>query len=72
MILKTSLRDGEPSAEHWKFDKAEWMSFCTLCMSRLFDEFALSEGPVAYFTGTLVKIANKTIQKFRVFKNKLP
>ena len=30
VILKTSLRDDEPAAEHWKFDRADWMSFCTL------------------------------------------
>ena len=53
VILKTSLRDDEPAAEHWKFDRADWMSFRTLCMSRLSDELALSEDPVAQFTDTL-------------------
>ena len=47
VILKTSVRDDEPAAEHWKFDRADWMSFCTLCVSWLSDELALSEDPVA-------------------------
>ena len=58
VILKTSLRDDEPAAEHWKFDRANWMSFRTLCVSRLSDELALSEDPVAQFTDTLIEIAN--------------
>ena len=56
VILKTSLRDDEPAAEHWKFDRADWMSFRTLCESRLSDELALSEDPVAQFTDTLIEI----------------
>ena len=35
-----------------------------LCMSRLSDELALSEDPVAQFTDTLIEIANQTIPKF--------
>ena len=66
IILKTSLRDDEPAAEHWKFDRADWMSFRTLCVSRLSDELALSEDPVAQFTDILIEIANKTILKFHV------
>ncbi|WP_419648222.1 hypothetical protein, partial [Thiolapillus sp.] len=72
IILKTSLRDDEPAAEHWKFDRADWMSFRTLCMSRLSDELALSEDPVAQFTNTLIEIANQTIPKSHTSKNKLP
>ena len=68
VILKTSLREDQFSAEHWKFDKADWMFFCTLCMSRLSDRLTLSEDPVAQFTNTLIEIANKTIRKFRVSK----
>ena len=64
MIIKTSLRDNEPVAEHWKFDRADWMSFRTLSVSRLFDELALSEDPVAQFTDTLIEIANQTMPKF--------
>ena len=26
VIPKTSPKDGEPFAEHWKFDKADWLS----------------------------------------------
>ena len=63
-LLKTSLRDNEPVAEHWKFDRADWMSFRTLCVSRLSDELALSEDPVAQFTDTLIEIANQTMPKF--------
>ena len=44
VIIKTSLRDDEPVVEHWKFDRADWMSFRTLCVSRLSDELAPSEG----------------------------
>ncbi|WP_419595921.1 hypothetical protein, partial [Thiolapillus sp.] len=72
IILKTSLRDDEPAAEHWKFDRADWMSFRTLCASRLSDELALSEDPVAQFTDTLIEIANQTIPKSHTSKNKLP
>ncbi|WP_419584840.1 hypothetical protein, partial [Thiolapillus sp.] len=72
VILKTSLRDDEPAAEHWKFDRADWMSFRTLCVSRLSDELALSEDPVAQFTDTLIEIANQTIPKSHISKNKLP
>ena len=68
VILKTSFRDDEPAAEHWKFDRADWMSFCTLCMSRLSDELALSEDPVAQFTDTLIEIANQTIPKSHISK----
>ena len=63
-LLKTSLRDNEPVAEHWKFDRADWMSFRTLSVSRMSDELALSEEPVAQFTDTLIEIANQTIPKF--------
>ena len=66
MILKTSLRDDEPSAEHWKVDKADWMSFCTLCMSQLSDELALSEDPVAQFTQKLFH--NPTAENVLAFK----
>ena len=48
------------------------MSFRTLCMSRLSDELALSEDPVAQFTDTLIEIANQTIPKSHISKNKLP
>ena len=68
MILKTSHREDE----HWKFDKADLVSFRTLCMSRLSDKLTLSEDQVTQFTGTLTEIANTTIPKFRVSKNKLP
>ena len=47
------------------------MSFRTLCMSRLSDELALSEDPVARFTDTLTEITNQTIPKSHIFKNKL-
>ena len=48
------------------------MSFRTLCVSRLSDELALSEDPVAQFTDTLIEIANQTIPKSHISKNKLP
>ena len=41
-------------------------------MSRLSDELALSEDPVAQFTDTLIEIANQTIPKSHISKNKLP
>ena len=34
-----------------------------VCVSRLSDELALSEDPVAQFTDTLMEIANQTIPK---------
>ena len=37
-------------------------------MSRLSDELALSEDPVAQFTDTLIEIANKTFSKSLVCK----
>ena len=40
------------------------MSFRTLSVSRMSDELALSEEPVAQFTDTLIEIANQTIPKF--------
>ena len=40
-------------------------------MSRLSDELALSEDPVAQFTETLIEIANQTIPKSHISKNKL-
>ena len=48
------------------------MSFRTLCMSRLSDELALSEDLVARFTDTFIEIANQTIPKSHISKNKLP
>ena len=48
------------------------MSFRTLCVSRLSDEMALSEDPVAQLTDTLIEIANQTISKSLISKNKLP
>ncbi|WP_419640406.1 hypothetical protein, partial [Thiolapillus sp.] len=36
------------------------------------DELALSEDPVARFTDTLIEIANQTIPKSHISKNKLP
>ena len=48
------------------------MSFRTLCVSRLSDELALSEDPVALFTDTMSEIANQTIPKSHISKNKLP
>ena len=44
------------------------MSFRTLCASRLSDELALSEDPVAQFTDTLIEIANQTIPKSHILK----
>ena len=41
-------------------------------MSRLSDELALSEDPVAQFTDTLIEIANQTIPKSHISKNKPP
>ena len=58
---KTSLRDDEPCAEHWKINKADWISFHTLCVSRLSDELAMFEDPGAQFTDTLTVITNKII-----------
>ena len=46
------------------------MSFRTLCASRLSDELALLEDPVAQFTDTLIEIANKTIPKSHISKKK--
>ena len=43
-----------------------------LCVSRLSDELALSEDPVAQLTDTLIEIANQTIPKSHISKNKLP
>ena len=48
------------------------MSFRTLCMSQLSDELTLTEDPVAQFTDTLIEIANQTIPKSHISKNKLP
>ena len=42
-----------------------------LCVPRLSDGLALSEDPVAQFTDTLIEIANQTIPKSHVSKNKL-
>ena len=41
-------------------------------MSRLSGELVLSEDPVAQFTDTLIEIANQTIPKSHISKNKLP
>ena len=41
-------------------------------MSRLSDRLVLSTNPVAQFTDVLIEIANKTIPKPHVSKNKLP
>ena len=70
-MIKTSASDDEPAAEHWKSDRADWMSFRTLCASRLSDELALLEDPVARFTDTLIEIANETIQKSHISKTKI-
>ena len=48
------------------------MSFRTLCESWLSYELALSEDPVAQFTDTLIEIANQTVPKSLISKNKLP
>ena len=40
--------------------------------SQLSDELTLLEDPVAHFTDTLIKIANETIPKSHISKNKLP
>ena len=48
------------------------MSFRILCVSRSSDELALSEDPVAEFTDTLIEIANQTIPKSHISKNKVP
>ena len=58
--------------KHWKFDRADWMSFRTLCVSRLSNELALSEDPVAQFTDTLIEIANQSIPKFHISKKQSP
>ena len=47
-------------------------ALCALCVSRLSDELALSEDPVAQFTDTLIEITNQTIPKSHISKNKLP
>ena len=68
MIPKT-FKVGEPSAEHWKLDKADWLSFRTLCILLL---LVLSKNPVAQFTDIFIEIANKTVSKSRVSRNKIP
>ena len=72
IILKTSPNEDEPAVEHWRLDRADWMSFRTQCASRLSGELALLEDPVAQFTDTLIEIANETILKSHNYKNKLP
>ena len=47
------------------------MSFRTLCVLQLSDELTLLEDPVAQFTDTLIEIANETIPKSHISKNKL-
>ena len=71
IVLTTSHKEDESAAEHWRFDRADWMSFRTLCASRLSGELALSEDPVAQFTDTLTEIANENIPKSHISKNKL-
>ena len=71
IILKTSPNEDEPAADHWRFNRADWMSFCTLCVLQLSDELTLLEDPVAQFTDTLIEIANETIPKSHISKNKL-
>ena len=72
VIPKTYPNEDEPAAEHWRFDRADCMSFRTLRASRLSDELAMLEDPVARFTDTLTEIANETIPKSHICKNKLP
>ena len=71
LIINTPPKDDELSNEHWKFDKVDWMSFRTLCASRLSDELVLSEDPVAQFTDILIEITKKTFRNPTFLKNKL-
>ena len=67
VILKASSKDGDPSAEHCKFDKADWLLFRTLYMSQLTGGLILAEDPVV----SLLKLQPKpTISKSYVSKNK--
>ena len=63
-VIKTSPSDDEPADEHWKFDRADWMSFRTLCVSQLSDELAQLDDPVAQFTDTLIEIATFDVHLF--------
>ena len=68
IILKTSPNEDEPAAEHWRFGRADWMSFRTLCASRLSGELALSEDPVAQFTDTWLRLQTKLFQNHTFLK----
>ena len=56
--------------ENWKLNKADWATFSSKCQSELTDSLLTSHDPIDSFTSTLTNIANLTIPKVPVSRNK--
>jgi len=56
--------------ENWKLNKADWANFSSKCQYELTDLLLTSREPIDSFTSTLTNIANLTIPKIPVSRNK--
>ena len=57
-----------PLVNTGKFNKADWLSFHTLCGSHLSDGLVLSEDPAAQFTDILIEIAKQNHPQIPCFQ----
>ena len=63
IILRALEDDNHTKQQRWKFKKADWTTFKTLCSLQLNARTFESEDPINDFSNTLLEIAEKTIPK---------
>ena len=63
IILRALEDDNHTKRQRWKFKKADWTTFKTLCCLQLNARTFESEDPITDFSNTLLEIAEKIIPK---------
>ena len=63
IILRALEDDNHAKQQRWKFKKADWTTFKSLCSLHLNEYTFESEDPIPDFSNTLLAIAEKTIPK---------
>ena len=63
IFLSLSKPQSEQSTNHWKFTKANWDLFQTLCISHIAPSILDAEDPTKVFSETLIQCTNEAIPK---------
>ena len=63
IILRAIEYDDNTKPQRWKFKKADWPAFQTLCSIHLNGNSFESDEPITDFSNTLLEIADETISK---------